>query len=397
MQISKKWKRFWTLDRHHAEGFTLVELIVVIAILAILGGIGIPAYSGYVEKANKQADMSLASEVAHALELAYYNQKLPNGGYVVLSQNGATAEGDAAVAMEAAFGTGWDTAGNETMSLKYDGWNGEYDGGSFQGNETALLGEVEGLTEILSGFLKTNADMDVLGGRFGNYMKTGLGFSDEDMEDNGKVADAAVLYVANTTKNMNDTQRENLLKLGENTSAQENPLNLLQGILNDVYCAEYNAETGAQESPQNVFVSTATAYAIMAGYYSYIGQADSMPEVSASDAGSGSSAEMMTMMTNAFGTHFQTNGTDKWKEYLEKQYEKDAMAFMDAMSTADSAKGLIADSLGVAYNAETGVGCFNSQKIKDLFTFYANGEICVIAEVAPDGSLEITMVPEFNG
>lgn len=33
------------------QGFTLVELIVVIAILGLLAGIGIPAYSGYVEKA----------------------------------------------------------------------------------------------------------------------------------------------------------------------------------------------------------------------------------------------------------------------------------------------------------------------------------------------------------
>ena len=32
-------------------GFTLVELIVVIAILAILAGVAIPAYTGYIEKA----------------------------------------------------------------------------------------------------------------------------------------------------------------------------------------------------------------------------------------------------------------------------------------------------------------------------------------------------------
>ena len=37
-------------------GFTLVELIVVIAILAILAGVAVPAYSGYIAKANKASD-----------------------------------------------------------------------------------------------------------------------------------------------------------------------------------------------------------------------------------------------------------------------------------------------------------------------------------------------------
>ena len=236
MKISKMWKRFWTMDRHYAEGFTLVELIVVIAILGILGGVAVPAYGGYVEKANKQADISLASEVAHALELAYYNQKLPNGGYVVLSDTGAEGDGTEAVAlaMEAAFGTAWDADSNEAMKLKYDGWNGEYSGGSFAGNETELLGEVEGLTEVLSDFLKNNANMGVLGGRFGSYMSGGLGFSADDMADNGKVADAAVLYVANTTKNMTAAQKEALAKVGTHEDSKSNPMALFQHILDDV-------------------------------------------------------------------------------------------------------------------------------------------------------------------
>ena len=37
------------------DGFTLVELIVVIAILAILAGVAIPAYSGYITKAQDAA------------------------------------------------------------------------------------------------------------------------------------------------------------------------------------------------------------------------------------------------------------------------------------------------------------------------------------------------------
>jgi len=42
-------------------GFTLVELIVVIAILAILAGVAVPVYSGYIKKAN---DAAVVSELA---------------------------------------------------------------------------------------------------------------------------------------------------------------------------------------------------------------------------------------------------------------------------------------------------------------------------------------------
>ena len=48
-------------------GFTLVELIVVIAILAILAGVAVPAYSGYIEKANEAADMTMLDAVKTAI------------------------------------------------------------------------------------------------------------------------------------------------------------------------------------------------------------------------------------------------------------------------------------------------------------------------------------------
>lgn len=49
-------------------GFTLVELIVVIAILAILAGVAVPAYSGYIKKAQQTADMQVLSSVNTAAQ-----------------------------------------------------------------------------------------------------------------------------------------------------------------------------------------------------------------------------------------------------------------------------------------------------------------------------------------
>ena len=52
------------------KGFSLVELIVVIAIMAIIAGVAIPVYSNYITKANDSVNKQQMDDVVYAAKLA---------------------------------------------------------------------------------------------------------------------------------------------------------------------------------------------------------------------------------------------------------------------------------------------------------------------------------------
>ena len=57
-------------NRKNNKGFSLVELIVVVAIMAVLVGVLAPAYLKYVENSRQQKDISAVGEVVNAIKIA---------------------------------------------------------------------------------------------------------------------------------------------------------------------------------------------------------------------------------------------------------------------------------------------------------------------------------------
>ncbi|WP_395167428.1 pilin [Francisella salimarina] len=80
------------MKRKIQKGFSLVELMVVIAIIAILAAVAIPMYSNYTTRAQLSSDLSRLGGVKTqvAEEIANNNGTLPNSVTLTDAPSGAT-------------------------------------------------------------------------------------------------------------------------------------------------------------------------------------------------------------------------------------------------------------------------------------------------------------------
>jgi type IV pilus assembly protein PilE len=65
--------------QRHQAGVTLIELMLVMVIIAVLGGIAVPAYKQYVVKSNRGAAKACMAEYAQFME-RYYTTNMSYAG-----------------------------------------------------------------------------------------------------------------------------------------------------------------------------------------------------------------------------------------------------------------------------------------------------------------------------
>lgn len=217
-------------------GFTLVELVVVIAIIGILAGIGTVGYGGYIKRTNEGLDETLYKNIIYAGEIGKYENPGAFARVTVTKDNNATVSSDHGEKDEKiveqwlknAFGSDWATSVKYRTSKYADDSNyntiilpvqeckldkdhktllDNFRKSNLNGHEVELANTCNDISKLFTSWLESDHDLTqwMPEADYNNMIAELKKKLNRDPE-NTEIANATILYVASKAQKMNNNE-----------------------------------------------------------------------------------------------------------------------------------------------------------------------------------------------